>query len=69
MRAEVESGPGGWRMSPQQVHQERLKIAVEMLALNLKETALLPVKQQQQVRQAMTALTDVWQWCQRQAAG
>jgi hypothetical protein len=65
MRADVESGPGGLRLPPEQVRNKRLELATDMLALTLKEVGLLPVKQQEQVRAAMRNLTDVQQWCQR----
>jgi hypothetical protein len=51
------------RMDPQQVRNERLKIARELLALTLRDVAVLPTRQQEQVRQAMRNLTDVQQWC------
>jgi hypothetical protein len=53
----------GLRMSQAQVRDARLQIAAEMLSLTLKDTALLPVRQQQQVRQAVKALHEVQQWC------
>jgi hypothetical protein len=53
----------GLRLPATQVRDERLRIASEMLALTLKETALLPVRQQEQVRLAMRALVDVQTWC------
>jgi hypothetical protein len=56
------------RLDPHQVRNERLKLASDMLALTLRDIALLPTKQQQ-VRLAMRALTDVQQWCKTHAAG
>jgi len=58
----------GPRMPATQVRDERLQIASEMLALTLKETALLPVRQQQQVRQAVQALHEVQQWCKNHSS-
>lgn len=57
------------RMDPYQIRDERLKVSVDMLALTLKDIALLPTKQQEQVRLAMRALIDVQQWCKRHASG
>jgi hypothetical protein len=53
----------GLRIPAVRVRDERLRIASEMLALTLRDTALLPVRQQQQVRQAVRALQEVTQWC------
>ncbi len=53
----------GLRLPTTKVRDERLRIASEMLALTLKDLALLPVKQQQYVRQAVRALQEVQQWC------
>ena len=53
----------GLRIPSAKVRDERLRIASEMLALTLRDTALLPVRQQQQVRQAVRALQEVQQWC------
>jgi hypothetical protein len=54
---------GGLRLPATQVRDERLRIASEMLALTLKDTALLPVRQQERVREAVKALQAVRQWC------
>lgn len=59
----------GLRLPATQVRDERLRIASEMLALTLKDTALLPVRQQQQVRQAVRALQEVQQWCKTHRVG
>jgi hypothetical protein len=59
----------GLRMPATQVRDERLRIAAEMLSLTLKDTALLPVRQQQQVRQAVKALHEVQQWCKMHSGG
>ena len=59
----------GLRMPQAQIRDERLRIASEMLALTLKDTALLPVRQQQQVRQAVKALHEVQQWCKIHRGG
>jgi hypothetical protein len=56
----------GWQMPAKQARDERFKIATEMLALNMKEIALLPTQQQEQVRLAMQALLKVQEWCKRQ---
>jgi hypothetical protein len=59
----------GLRLPATQVRDARLQIASEMLSLTLKDTALLPVRQQQQVRQAVKALHEVQQWCKIHSAG
>jgi hypothetical protein len=51
------------RQTPHQVRDERFKIATELLALNLREAATWPTRQQEQLRLAMKALTDVQTWC------
>jgi hypothetical protein len=53
----------GLRMPATQVRDARLQIAAEMLSLTLRDTALLPVRQQQQVREVVKALREVQQWC------
>ena len=60
MRSE---SPAGLRLSAVRVRDERLSVAVTMLALMLKDTALLPVAQQQDVRTAWRALQAVQAWC------
>jgi hypothetical protein len=57
------------RMDPQQVRNERLKIASDLLALTLRDIAVLPTRQQEQVRQAMRNLVEVQQWCRDHAPG
>jgi hypothetical protein len=57
------------RQTPHQVRDERLKIASELLALNIHETALLPVAQQEKLRIAMRCLTDVQTWCRHHQGG
>jgi hypothetical protein len=59
----------GLRMPATQVRDERLRIAAEMLSLTLKDTALLPVRQQQPVRQAVKALHEVQQWGKAHSVG
>jgi hypothetical protein len=59
----------GLRLPATQVRDARLRIASEMLALTLKDTALLPVRQQQQVRQAVKALHEVQQWGKAHSVG
>jgi hypothetical protein len=51
------------RLDPQQIRNERIKIASDLLALTLRDVAVLPVAQQQRVRQAVKALVEVQQWC------
>jgi hypothetical protein len=55
--------PAGLRLPATQIRDERLRIASEMLALTLRDTALLPVRQQERVREAVKALQAVQQWC------
>ena len=57
------------RQAPHQARDERFKIATELLALNLREAATWPTRQQEQLRLAMKALTDVQQWCKRHGPG
>jgi hypothetical protein len=57
----------GLLLPPHEVRNQRLRLAAEMLALALRETAGLPVRQQTQVREAMKALTSVTQWCEHHA--
>jgi hypothetical protein len=59
----------GLRLPATQVRDARLQIAAEMLSLTLKDTALLPVRQQQQVRQAVKALHEVQRWCKIHSGG
>ena len=60
MRSEIY---GGLRLPASKVRDERIRVASELLALTLKDLALLPVKQQQYVREAVRALQQVQQWC------
>jgi hypothetical protein len=55
--------PAGLRLPATQVRDERLQIAAEMLALTLKEAALLPTRQQEDVREAVKRLQAVQHWC------
>jgi hypothetical protein len=57
------------RMDPHQIRNERLRIASDLLALALRDVAVLPTKQQEQVRLAMKALVDVQQWCKAHRPG
>jgi hypothetical protein len=54
---------GGLRLPATQVRDERLRIAADMLALTLKETAVLPTRQQEDVREAVKRLQAVQHWC------
>jgi hypothetical protein len=62
MRDEGSAGP---RLPQATIRDERLKLATEMIALTHKDVGLMLVKQQEQVRLAMKALTDVQTWCKR----
>jgi hypothetical protein len=59
----------GHRLPRHQVRDARLQIAADMLSLTLKDTALLPVRQQQQVRLAVQALHEVREWCRSHSGG
>ena len=61
--------PGGLRLPATTVRDERLKIASELLALTLRDTALLPTRQQEDVREAVKRLQAVRQWCQTHRGG
>ena len=67
-RRSMTDDQAGLRMPQAAIRDARLKIASDLLALTLKETALLPVAQQQRVRQAVRALTEVQQWCKAHQA-
>ena len=67
--AERSEYAGGLRLPAPQVLTERIKIATDMLVLALRETALLPVREQEQVRLAVRALQEVQAWCKRHAQG
>jgi hypothetical protein len=58
-----ESGVAGLRMPAHKARDERLTVALRMLQLTTKETALLPVRQQEALRVAVLAIEDVQQWC------
>jgi hypothetical protein len=58
-----EDDYAGLRIPATQVRDERLKIATEMLTLTLRETALLPARQQEDVREAVKRLQAVQEWC------
>jgi len=53
----------GRRLPAPQIRDERLKMASELLALTLRETALLPTRQQEDVREAVKRLQAVQRWC------
>jgi hypothetical protein len=59
----MAESPAGLRLPATQVRDERLRISLEMLALTLRDTALLPVREQERVRQAVKALQEVQRWC------
>jgi hypothetical protein len=61
--------PAGLRLPATQIRDERLKIASELLSLTLKETALLPTRQQEDVREAVKRLQRVQQWCRAHTSG
>jgi hypothetical protein len=61
--------PAGLRLPATQIRDERLRIASELLALTLRDTALLPVRQQERVREAVKALQAVQQWCKTHHGG
>jgi|SoiMethySBSTD1v2_1073268.scaffolds.fasta_scaffold585596_1 hypothetical protein len=67
--AERSAYPGGFRLPASQVLDERLRIASDMLLLALRDTAVLPTPQQEQVRRAVKALQAVQAWCKRHAGG
>jgi hypothetical protein len=67
--AEKAERAGGLRLPASTVLAERLRIASDMLSLTLKEAALLPVREQEQVRLAVRALQEVQAWCKRHVNG
>jgi hypothetical protein len=67
MREYDERGVVGMRQPPEWVRDQRLQLATDMLALALRDVAVLPTRQQEQVRLAMKALVDVQQWCRAHA--
>jgi hypothetical protein len=52
-------------MPAAQARDERFKIATELLALNLRETATWPVAEQEKMRAIMRNLSDLQQWAKR----
>ena len=61
-----ETSYSGLRLPADRIRDERLKIAQDMLALSLRDTAaVLPVRVQQLMRRAVLALREVEAWCQR----
>jgi hypothetical protein len=64
-----EATTAGLRLPASQVRDERLRIALEMLSLTLRDAAVLPTQQQEQVREAVTALQAVQRWCKAHSNG
>ena len=69
MRADVESGPGGLRLPPDQVRNKRLELATDLLSLALRDVATLPTRQQERVRVAVRELQAVQQCCRAHQEG
>jgi hypothetical protein len=62
-----ERGSAGLRLPRKAIRDERLLIAHHMLELLVRETALMPVPQQQALRVAVLAIEGVREWCRRHA--
>jgi hypothetical protein len=65
----INNAPPGLRLPANQVLDERLRIAADMLLLSLRDAALLPTGQQEALREAVTRLQAVQQWVKRHANG
>jgi hypothetical protein len=63
MRPE-ERTPAGLRLPARQVRDERLRVSMDLLQLMLRDIAVLPTRQQEDVREAVKRLQRVQQWCQ-----
>jgi hypothetical protein len=50
-------------LRPQEVRDERLKLATDLLALVVRDVAVLPAMQQAHVREAVKRLQQVQAWC------
>jgi hypothetical protein len=61
--------PGGLRLPAATVLAERLRIASDMLLLALRDAAVLPTRQQEDVREACKRLAAVQAWCKVHANG
>ena len=69
MRADVESGAGGYRLPAHEVRNERLKLIEAMLQLLVGDAATMPTAQQVRLREAAKAVQQVQAWCRTHAPG
>jgi hypothetical protein len=57
------------RLAPHQIRNERIAIAYDMVLRTLRDTASLPVREQQSLREVVKHLQHLTQWCRTHGPG